>query len=171
MSPLESKLAAVRNEDPAGYGKRDIPCRLDELMTAFLDALVASDPLERREVLGEVDEMLARVARVFAERMASLAVRRGSAADAFRGFLAVALLKGSTEPREALPIVALLYDAEHRVGRDPRADIERCRTYADPAAIDWLGRFSARSEQDRSIEAMGYRAGADAVGFRYERSW
>jgi hypothetical protein len=172
MSPLESKLEAVRREDPNGYGKRDIPCKLDDLMAALLDELVASDPLERRRVIKDADEMLARVAFVFAERMASLAVRRGSAVDAFRGILALAAFQGSTnDPRDALLILPLLYDAELRLGRDPRADFERTRAYVDARAVEWLERFSTRSERDRSIEAMGYRVGADAGGFRYERTW
>jgi hypothetical protein len=172
MSPLDSKLEAVRGEDPIGYGKRDIPCKLDDLMAAFVDALVASDPLERRRVIKGADEMLARVAFVFAEHMASLAVRRGSADDAFRGIVALAAFEGSAgDPREALLVLPLLYDAELRLGRDPRADFERARATLDARAVEWLEGFLMRSERNKSIEVMGYRVGAEPDGFRYERTW
>ncbi len=73
--------------------------------------------------------LLSRIAQVYAERMASLAVSRKSQEALFKRFLALGAFQSSSDAREGLLVLPLLYDAEHRLGRDPRADVHRCRPF------------------------------------------
>jgi hypothetical protein len=54
---------------------------------------------------------------------------------------------------------------------DPGEAFRGVHPYATKAIVDSLEKFLARSQEDRTIEAMGYRASSDPDGFRYERTW
>jgi hypothetical protein len=171
MNDLETKLVAVRKEDPMGYGRRALPSPLDQLVGALIEAFIVATPMERRRVSAQSDETLSRLLLVFAERMASLAVRLNSRDHLFKGLVALAAEGWTTDSREDLLILSLLHDAAIRIGLDPREAFEQVLPYTTKPVADSLERFLARTPQDKVIEAMGYRVGADADGFRYERTW
>jgi hypothetical protein len=171
MSTLHDTLRQVRTEDPVGYGSRVFDSELDRKMTAFVDAFVAASPLEREALGSERDPRLASVMRVYAERQASLAVRRASGDELFRGFVALGAEGFVADAREDLLVLSLLFDAARRLRVDPREAVERAREFITAPAARYFEQFLARGPADQAIEAMGYRAGTDAGGFRYERTW
>jgi len=171
MTELEATLLAVREQDSIGYGGRALPCELDSSISALLNAFIAATPLERQRLGLQVDDTLSRLLIVFAERMASLAVRLVSRANLFLGLVALAAEGWKADPRDDLTVLSLLHDAAVRIGSDPRENFQEVVPYTTKAIADALERFLTRSAQDKSIEAMGYRAGVRIDGFRYERTW
>jgi hypothetical protein len=171
MTDLSTALAAIKKEDPTGYGHRPLRCTLDDVLGVFVRAFVAAAPLERRRIAAQGDQTLSRVLLVFAERMASLAVRVQSRTYLTSGMIALAAEGWMTESRENLSILSLLHDAAIRIGADPRETLEQVRQYATKSVTSSIEKFLKRSKEDKSIEAMGYVATADGDGFRYERTW
>ena len=171
MTEIEATLSAIARENPTGYGKRPLPCDMDEVVARFVDAFVAAGSLERRRVGSQGNETLSRVLLCFAERMASLSVRLGSEAHLGRGLAAVVAEGWGTDPRENLMVVSLLYDAAARLGLDPAEAFGKVLPFATQSVKDSFGRFFTRSAEDQSIEAMGYTTNTDSQGFRYERTW
>ncbi|HVW24903.1 MAG TPA: hypothetical protein VHC69_06005 [Polyangiaceae bacterium] len=171
MSDLSAALANVQNSDFTGYGPREIPCELDETVAALVDAFVATDVVARRRIIAAGDDMLSRILLVFAERMASLSMREVSTGPLFRGLVAAIADGWVLDVRENVSALSLLHDACVRLGRNPDEEFDRVRAYASAKVAEGLTRFLARKPEDKAIKAMGYRAGADADGFRYERTW
>lgn len=147
---------------------------LDEQLPNFRDAQIAAlvrNTAERAglaELEGEVDRAQVPVLLVFAERMASLAVRRRDAASLADGLRAAALATAG-DKRDAMMALALLWDAAGRIGVGP-GDTFRSVAGDLPRGGPALERFAQRDPEDQTIEAMGYRT-TDEDGFRYERTW
>jgi hypothetical protein len=103
--------------------------------------------------------------------MASLAVRRTSKEDLWRGLVAIAAEGWAEDTRENLAVLSLLHDATIRLGLEPRAFFEQLRPYTSKAIADAVESFPARTPEAKTIAAMGYVVGSDADGFRYQRTW
>jgi hypothetical protein len=104
----------------------------------------------------------------YAERMASLAIREGQEELVFLGLIALALAYRHGDYRDCLVRLAPLEDAATRLVGSPDATFRKAAKLLEPSlagqVIDlWL----MRKPHDRSLKAMGYVAGADPDGFRY----
>lgn len=143
----------------------------DLLVRSLIDAFMVAQLLERHRFRARCGETLSRVLLAFAERMASLGVRLSSRDYLVSGLLALAAEGWNREPREDLSILSLLHDAAIRIGVDPREAFQEVLPYATKSVANSLQRFLQRKEEDKSIEAMGYRAAEDSDGFRYKRTW
>ncbi|WP_041289194.1 hypothetical protein [Kribbella flavida] len=113
------------------------------------------------------DEVLA----AFAERAASIAVRHQDSREVRAGLLAAVIaLDLTTDQRDVVPVLALLYRATEMIGDDPALAFltvtELCGGRTRP-----LREFLARSPADKTIQAMGYDEGDDGHGFRFRRTW
>jgi len=148
----------------AGYGPRPIPVRHDEEITELLRSSKLSD------LVGLVTRDHFEVLRCYAERMASQAARSKDPATLQLGLAALGLadLGGS---RNALTVLPLFYHAAMTIGVVPGRLFRTVAAMLGGEAGSVLESFPDRSEEDRSLEAMGYRVGQDAGGFRYERTW
>lgn len=171
MTDLEVKLLAVQKEVAAGYGNRPLPCQLDLRITEFVDSFIQSTASTQGVVVSKGGASLARLLLVFAERMASLAVRHSSKTDLLRGLVALVAEGWSEDHREDLATLSLLHDAAIRIGWSPSDAFERVHAYASQPVWSALTRFLRRSDEDKAIEAMGYRAAGDGDGFLYSRDW
>lgn len=111
------------------------------------------------------------VLRAYAERMASLAVRERDPQALRRGLLALALAGLGSGSLDALAELPLFHDAAGRLDEDPAPLFRSVGEIAGGGAAATLESFLARSAEDRSLAAMGYEAGRDEGGFRYQRTW
>ncbi|WP_425829837.1 hypothetical protein [Kribbella sp. DT2] len=107
----------------------------------------------------------------FAVRAASIAVRHQDPREIQAGHVATAIaLDLTTDPRDALPALAVLYRAAELIDQDP--------SHQFSAANDLLGgqvpeliKFPQRSPNDRSIQATAYVKANDPQGFKFLRTW
>lgn len=157
------RLVAERNP---GYLARGIPDPLDPEIEALVAPALAGGWSElRSRILPEHHAVL----RVFAERMAALAVRRGRLELLETALAALALGGLDTGSREALAIVPLVYRSAEILRHDPAALFESVAGRVGETAAEALRAFSHRA--NRSISQMGYEESTDEDGFRYRRTW
>ena len=159
-------LEADRN---AGYLPRPIPDPLDEEIRELVDPVLDSGSWSA--LRARITPAHHAVLRVFAERMASLAVRRRDPELLEIALVALALGGLDSGSREALAIVPLVYRSAERLEVDPQELFEDVARYVGDEAAAQLRAFPQRSPRNRSIGAMGYEEARDEGGFRYRRTW
>jgi hypothetical protein len=152
------------------YGRQPIPTARDQQIAGFVRTIVRREDFEHAvSGMGERQWM---AFGTFAERMASLAVRRRSVRELRDGLLAVQLALARTDDqRDVLPVLSLLYRAAELIGADPEQEFARAAEIGSAASAETLTGFTRRSEPDRRIGAMGYVEGKDADGFRFVPTW
>lgn len=152
-----------------GYLPRPIPQPLDDeirrLLAPVLDAGGWADL--RARVTPDHHSVL----RVFAERMASWAVRQRDSRPLKIALAALALGGLDDGSREALAVVPLVYRSAERLDVEPEELFEDVARHVGDEAASTLRAFPRRSPRDRSIAAMGYEESRDEDGFRYRRTW
>ncbi len=107
----------------------------------------------------------------FAERMASLAVRDQDPDRLRVGLLALVLGGRDDGDRGSLPVAALIFDAAKRLDMDPASLFGTIGLQIGEPGLSALRAFAARKEEDRTIEAMGYRKRDRPDGLLYQRTW
>ncbi len=168
LSPVQ--FAALDPRNGKGYGRREIPCPKDGDIQAFVRSIRNAEDFASALPLQPSGSW--RVLNAFAERIASLAVRRQDVRDLRDGLMAIQLALSLTDdPRETLPALSLLFRAYEMIGKDPAAEFRASAELARPASGNAIMEFLDRSAEDRSIEAMGYGEGDDGAGFRFKRNW
>ncbi len=171
MTELEKTLSAVRSEQPIGYGRRVLPCVLDNRVHLFVEAYSKASPGERILVGGGNDETLRQVLLVFAERMASLAVRSVAKNYLLDALVALDAAGWLAEVRDNLMVLSLINDAATRIGLIPGELFAEIIPFISTESANSFQTFLKRSAMDKSIEAMGYQATWNDEGFIYERTW
>jgi hypothetical protein len=158
-------------ENNHGGSALPIPSQRDtEISNLIRDWLALDEPL-RNAALSQITEAHWFTLLGYSERMASLAVRDRNKEHIFLGLLALGLEGWQFDYRENLIIVCLHYDAAQRIGLVPGSVFEEAAGLLPPKSANALRSFLRRSADDKSLEAMGYLAGADSDGFRYKRTW
>lgn len=152
-------LSSAQNH---GYLPLPIPAPRD----AEIDDLLASTPVSALAA-----EEHWPVLRAYAERMASLAVRERDPEILRRGLVALGLAGLGQGSADALTELPLFHDGAERIGEDAGRLFRSVGAELGGAVEAAVEAFLARSPEDRSLDAMGYRAGHDAGGFRYQRTW
>lgn len=150
-------LDALNPAGYEGYGLDPLPSPRDRRVRAVLEALTG-------EATSGIPKGAERVLGAFAERAASLAVRRRDTETLRLGGVAAALaLSVAGDFRDELPALALLCRAAELIGVDPRAVLPA----DEPVVTDFL----RRAPRDRAIGAMGFRETVEDDGFRFVRTW
>ena len=158
-------------EETDGYGAWPIPHRIDEEISALLRSwLSLKEPL-RKVALSQVTEDYRFTFVAYSERMASLAVRDRNSEHVLLGLLALGLDGWRGDWRDNAAVVCLHYDAAQKIGLCPDDLFEEAAKTLPDKPANALRLFLRRSEEDKSVEAMGYSAATDADGFRYKRTW
>ncbi len=165
-----SDLAIVAPEQNQGYEGWQLPCERDREIARIVERL-ARRP-EGLPLPGSLGVRHGHVFVAFAERMASLAVRRRSAEYLHVGLLAAALAASvSDDPREAILVLPLLWRSAQILGVDPFNEFTTAGNAIGGAGGQQLLDFLSRSQDDRTIESMGYTEDMEQDGFRYKRTW
>jgi hypothetical protein len=161
----------LSSDHNCGYGPLPIPQERDELITKLIRAWMSLDDASRKESVCEITERQVPVLLAYSERMASLAVRENNGDLLVLGLIAIGLDGWRYDWRENLIILALHYDAAKRLGISPEIIFGKAFAFLSERFVDALAVFLRRRTRDKSLEAMGYIAGADDQGFRYMRTW
>jgi hypothetical protein len=165
----EFDLDILRPEANIAYLPRPIPVSRDSEIRDLISRVIAGQRIARFRQC--IDEGHANVLRVFAERMASAAVRNNDPQTLNIGLIALLLAWSGPDSRDALSVLPLFYDATHLLGRQPTTLVDSLRQTIGDALVAPLSHFLTRSEANKSLHVMGYGTGADEDGFRYIRNW
>jgi hypothetical protein len=154
-----------------GYGSLPIPKQRDKEISHLLRTWIELDERVRETSAAQMTDEQSRILLAYSERMASLAVRERKGDFLFLGLVALGLAGGLEDWRECLLRASLLFDAAQRIGSDPNPVFEKvAAVLPHQETASELRQFLARSAEDKSIEAMGFAAGSDEQGFRYQRA-
>ena len=85
--------------------------------------------------------------------------------------IALLILEGNADPREGVAVVSLIHAAALKIGVKPKDVFDRVEKQIGLSGAPTLDAFLQRSDEDKSIEAMGYVEGSDEDGFRFVRTW
>jgi hypothetical protein len=172
---LKEILESMRQLNPArlaGWGASRIPNAIDDEITDVINGYLELDDGGKRKVREGVERDQKFVFLAFAERMASLAIRQRSQEPLMMGMVAIFLQVGTGDVREDILILTLIHAAAQKLGIDPRSVfLESARKSGMHDTTSGLDAFLARSDEDKSIESMGYTEGVDSDGFRFLRLW
>jgi len=160
--------------DPSykGYFRSPIPELRDDKIGNVLQRWILLDKDQRKASVSKASREQRRILLCYSERMACLAVRERKSDHIFFGLLALGISEGAGDFREAMLIVPLHFDAARRNETDPIALFEKASALLpSEMAADHLRGFSKLPPAKQSIALMGYVAGSDDQGFRYERTW
>ena len=168
MAMLDRTLEKLASECTHGYGPSPLPNQIDEEVESLVHA-VASDG--ETDPLTKMNETHGFVLLAYAERMASLAVRENSVDTLSKGLVALRIASKLIYVKEALPVLALMYNSANKLGIDPTNLFSTLVLRDGDELKVFVDSFLSRSAEDRSIQAMGYVEGEDEAGFRYVRTW
>jgi hypothetical protein len=171
MSDTVDLLLYLASDVTDGYGPRPIPSSIDEKVSELIASFEAMDAIGRRAALSIMEQRHGFVLIAFAERMSSLSVRTKRQDLIVSALSALAIAAKLVYFKEAMPVMSLLYRSVQKLGQNPRCILSNLGSLADQQFSEFVNNFLKRSEEDRSIEAMGYEETSDADGFRYSRTW
>ena len=154
----------------AGWGTLPIPDRLDFRIAELVRQWEGLGKLERISTASQLSNDQKRTLVTYGERMASWAVRDSNAKLIHSGLLAVGI-GWLDDWRENVLVVPPHYDAANRIGAIPEELFEEAARFLPVGPADTLREFLRRSNEDKSLVAMGYIVGSDSDGFRYQRTW
>jgi len=154
-----------------GYGSLPIPAIRDEEITELVSKWSALDDSERMQALASITTRQVWTLLAYSERMASRAVRERDRGWIRLGLIAQGLVVWHDDWRDNVQLLSLHYDACRRVSVSPDHLFTDISTLFPPDFGVVFTAFLKRRPEDRSIDAMGYREGADGEGFLYERNW
>ncbi len=158
------------DENNQGYGRLPIPTQRDAVISGVLQNWLGMDGLSRKNALSQITEAYRWTLLSYSERMASWAVRSRDRNAILLGLVALGMDGWQFDWRENMVLVCLHCDASQRIGAAPAGLFEEAAQFLPKMPADALRSFLGRSDEDRSLAAMGYVAAADADGFRYQRT-
>jgi hypothetical protein len=170
-SILDDNTQSLKSTNTRGYGEQLIPSALDNKIANIINIFSESDEKTRQTIRVAFNQQHSFTFLTFSERMAALAVRKGSFARLFEGLIAHALENGCYDTRENIIILSILYRSAVKLGLDPFELFEKTATYATEPMAAILKAFPNRSDLDKSIETMGFKEASDQDGFLYLRLW
>lgn len=152
----------------ASYGPSPLPNSRDDLVDNFIDQAVSGGPSAVAGFTKGASESGRRVLRAYAERMASLAVRRRDTRLLVRAVIAIVIGGLDQNALEALMVMPLIENSARRVGADLAGIFEEAAAVVGhPGSVNlmvWL----TRAPEDRTLVAMGFVEASDEGGFRYK---
>ncbi len=133
-----------------------IPQRRDAEISSLLRAWLELDEPTRKAALSQLPSDCRFTLLGYSERMASLAVRDRNKEHVLLGLLALGLDGWRDDWRDNVLVVCLHYDAAKRIGLRPNDLFEQAAALLPEKPAIALRSFLRRSEEDKSLEAMGY---------------
>ena len=162
-------LAVLDPTDNRGYLQKRIPDRRDKEIGELISRVLKETQVARFS--HSIEARHAVVLRVYAERMASTAVRTRDYQLLRLGLVGLLLTNCEPESRETLTIFPLIIDALRKLSVEPAALVSSVRLLIGEQLTRPFVDFANRSEVEKSLQIMGYKEGVDDEGFRYIRCW
>ncbi len=148
----------------SGYYKQDIPSVIDHQLMSLLKESVNVIQIDSKKLSESY-----RIFNLFAERMATLAVREKKIEWVKLGVFGLCRFSLDKDYREAVSILSLLYDAIVRIGDTPKIIFKEVEL--NTSGTMFIESFLNRSEADKTINAMGYETIGNGNDFLYRRTW
>ena len=148
------------------YYSHTIPSEIDKLINTILISLIKLDKNNLKKTITSMDESIL-IFSVFAERMASLAVREKNIEQVKKSLFALVISSYKEDYREVLMILSLIYNAIVKIGAIPLEIFNEIASIIEMP--EYIKKFPNRDEKDRIIEVMGYEESEDKDGFLYKR--
>jgi hypothetical protein len=152
----------------ASYGPSSLPNSRDDLVDKFIDQAISGGPAAVADFVEAASERGRRVLRAYAERMASLAVRRRDAHLLVCAVIAIVIGGLDQNALEALMVMPLIENSARLLGSDLADIFEKAAAIVGhPGSVNlmvWL----TRAPEDRTPAAMGFVEASDEDGFRYK---
>lgn len=166
---LTALLEFLRLALSSQYYKQPIPSEIDEKISLVVADLMSLDNEQLESIIANVSGDNARVLGLYAERMASLAVRNNGVEPLKKGLFALLIYARTEDPKEVLLVLSLLHDAAIKIAGTAQNIFDEVGSMI--GAADLLNGFLNRSDEDKSIDAMGYEESQNEDGFLYVRTW
>jgi hypothetical protein len=155
----------------ASYGPSPLPNSRDDAVEKFIEATRSAGPRDVAAVSARASERGRRVLRAYAERTASLAVRRKDAQLLVRGVVALVMGGLDQNTPEALMVMPLIEHSAQLLDVDLASIFEQAASCVGHPGTVSLMLWLTRAPDDRTLESMGFVVTADEGGFRYKLNW
>ncbi len=162
-------VAILDVEKNIGYGQLSIPDVRDEQIAQLIANVLDTNALSefsRKIELKHWDVLLC-----FAERAATLAVRRQDRKLLKLGLVAAGLVWPVADWRDVLVVLPVLYHAAGMLGMDPAQLFHEVGSLFGGEVEAELTGFLERSDEDKSLAVMGYKLIREPDGVRFKRTW
>lgn len=169
MTTLERTLDHAARLVPP-YLLQLLPTESDERILDVMREVVRLDGSARTALVDRLTADQQTVLALFAERMATHAVRGNVQEAVGLGLAAVALIRDAGDIRDHVILLPLFIRAATALGLDWRGLFEQTAELAPTELAREIGRYAA-AESPPSIEAMGYREEGKGPTFRFARRW
>jgi hypothetical protein len=166
---LTTLHATLRQALDSAYYKQSIPSEVDKKLNEVLGTMASCNEQQRASITDGIAGDEARVLGLFAEKMATLAVRENSIEYVKQGLLALLIYARTVDARDVLLVLSLLHDATIKTGNAPKSIFQAAGVVLGGA--EFLSEFLNRTDEDKSIDAMGYEESKNEEGFIYVRTW
>ncbi len=166
LSPLLELLKIALNSQ---YYMQPISSEMDEKLSLYIVKLMSLDRDDLCSIIGNLSRDDARVLGLYAERMATLAVRSNSVEPIKNALVALLIYAKTQDSRDVLLVLSLLYDAAVKTAGTANNVFNEVASFMGD--VELLNGFLCRSDEDKSIEAMGYKESKNEDGFLYVRTW
>jgi hypothetical protein len=150
------------------YGKAPFPDPRDEELDQFVDEVERGGPPAVKATSERASEQGRGVLGAYAGRAATRAVREKDPKRLLQALVALVLSGLGHNSRDALTRMPLIEDAAGRLGVQlPHLIEDAADVVGHPGSVSLVS-WLARQPEDRTLESMGYEAGSDESGFRYQ---
>jgi len=147
-----------------GYKTSPLPSAYDDAITNLVRSFRRAAGTEREALQGAVQAERATPLLMYAERMASLALKHKDATRILDGLAAVAMRGNTPDPHDSLYGLALLYDSARELSQDAQLLFDAAAAVASPTTARTLLAFTReRAPSDRTLRAFGFRKVHDST--------
>jgi hypothetical protein len=160
--------AAAMDAHRGNYFYEPIPISLDDILSQFVHEFASSDDISRKRVTLRLTPRYRQLFGSFGVRSAAVAVRSHRSEPLVEGLVALALGWPTEDVREQIRDLAPMYHATLKLGIDPEATFRKAEAIVRAGQFtEFLEDFLNRSEQDKSLKALGYSEVNPPDGIRF----
>ncbi len=169
MNVLENLHFLLNHALESSYFKQPLNSEIDQKLKKEISALRLITKKELDLLFKKISCNESRILGLFAERMASIAVRNHDITLVKYGLYALLIYSQTEDPRDVILVLSLLYDAADKISEHAKETFESVISETKEEKL--LRNFLKRNDEDKSIESMGYKESKDKDGFLYVRTW
>lgn len=166
MPDLTNEWRHLMEEWPkveVGYKTSPLHSAYDDAITNLVRAFKRAVQKEREALQRAVQAESVTPLLMYAERMASLALKDNDVARVSDGLAAVAMRGETPDPRDSLYSLALLYNSASELSQDAQLLFDAAAAVASPFTAQALLAFTReRGPGDRTLRAFGFRKVQDS---------
>ncbi|HKZ69563.1 MAG TPA: hypothetical protein VJ020_05760 [Anaerolineales bacterium] len=157
LAALTSSVLADNQAAYLDYYRSKLPNSKDDDIAKVVAAYKSADPAARQQFGAGLTGGQGNWLGTYAYRMSMLSVRQEANNVLQNGLVGLAMAMKVKDWRECIMTMSVLYRAAVLLGAGGRAFQDAAPYAPDTEARELLLSFLARAEEDRQIEALGYR--------------